>query len=205
MQALAEGAVTAFEGGLAGDAVGRGHGDAVGDHVDHAADRAGTVEQGGGALEHFHLTRGVRIDAHGMVLAQRGDVGRGEAVFLYPYPRTGLAPNHRPAHALTEIGRTDAGRIGQRRAQALAALAYQLGAGDHGGRLDGLAGVLIVEGQGLDRDGGQQRALCGAVAVSVVRALRLCEKRLPGAEQAHAGCGHEQACIFRVSHEKYSV
>ncbi|EFF49516.1 hypothetical protein XAUC_00820 [Xanthomonas citri pv. aurantifolii str. ICPB 10535] len=128
--------------GAAAEAVHRGLGDAPVDHVDHAADGAGAVQQRRWTLQHFDLVGQERLDCRGMVLADGGHVLGRQAVAQYCHARAVQAADDRPAHAGPEVGTLYAGQAGHGFAQAGTAHLVQTLAGQHFHRATQLTGRI---------------------------------------------------------------
>ena len=151
----------------------RRFGDASVHHVDHAADRAAAVEQGGGALQYFDLIGQERLHCRRVVLADGGDVLGGQAVAEHGDARTIQAAQDRAPDAWTEVGTLHAGQAGDGFAQAGGAIFVQAFAGQHLGRLAQGIG-RVAQGAGGDDDAVQ-------VLYMAVPGMRVCVRvSVPG-------------------------
>ena len=84
-------------------------GDPFVDHVDHAADGAGTVEQGAGTADHLDPIGLGRVGRYRVVGAHPGGVAGSDAAFEHPYAVAGEAANDGAAGARAEEGGADTG------------------------------------------------------------------------------------------------
>jgi hypothetical protein len=114
------------------------------DDVDHAADRARAVEQGGRALEDFDLVGEERFDRDRVVLAHTGDVLRAEAVAEHRDAWPVETADHGAADALSERGRLHARHVGDGLTDRAGARVVELGAREHADRRDDLVDVLLA-------------------------------------------------------------
>ncbi len=143
-------------------------GDAVVEGIDHAADGAAAIEQGGRATHDFDAVDVDRVQRHGVVIGQRRGIQRADSVAQEANAVTILATNDRPAGPRAEVRRRHTGLLVQGFTQAAFLLQGQVIAFQHGGgRSEGFAAQRVAgddlrlqfQGVGLggDQQGGGQR------------------------------------------------
>ena len=177
--------------------VGHRHRDAAVDHVDHAADRRGTVEQRLRPAQHLDALGKQRADHGGVIGRGVRHVDRAEPVGHHLDALALQAAQHRARGAGAERGGRGAGRVGQRLAdRGTQRLDQRLALNQRDAREHVLAGgrqragdddlrVAVVIGVG---PGVLARALAGAVAIGGFVGLR-------GDGQRHRD--HQAACAPR--------
>ena len=109
--------------------------DAAGADIDHAADGAGAVEQGGRALQHFHALGDVGVDRDRVVAAAHGDI-KGVDPFLHdPHARAAEAVDDGAPRAGAVGTVVDAGLVAHGRADVVHRLAFEFVGCQHIARL----------------------------------------------------------------------
>ncbi len=139
-------------------------GDLVVEHVDHAADGAAAIQQGGRAAQHFHFARQHGFHGGGVVRRNRRHIEQLRAVGQHADTRRGLAADHRPAGAAAVGVGVHAGQAIQGIAQGGFALLEQqlvfkqvergrrqigVAAQRQGGHFHGVQPAVGVGGRGL--------------------------------------------------------
>ena len=119
------------------------------DDVDHAADRRGAIEQGGGAVEHFDAVGGERVDGDGMVAAGARDVEAADAVDEDQDAVARQAAQHRPRDVGPRARGRHAGLAGEGLADGGMDLRGKVGAAEDG---DVAENVVLTAPGGADDD-----------------------------------------------------
>ena len=111
------------------------YGNTVIDHVHHAAQDAGAIEQGRWAAEHLHLADRQRIDAHRVIGTGAGGIEAARAVLRDLQAIAFETADHRAARVRTEIARSHAGDVREQVAEGGYRKRLQSGAAEsQGGR-----------------------------------------------------------------------
>jgi hypothetical protein len=126
--------------------------DALVDDVDQAADRAGAVEQGGGAAQDLDLARDRAFGGHRVVVRQAGHVRGRHAVFQHLDARAFHAADDGARGAGAEGRGGYAQLVLQGLAERAADLVAQFVAGQHLGRGQDLVAFAVAQGTGGDDD-----------------------------------------------------
>ena len=121
--------------------------DAIVDHIHHAANGAGTIEQRGGTAQHLHRVGQQCLDRHGVVGADIRGIGAAGAVLQDTHPRALLPANHRLPDTGTKGGIGDPGHVAQGVADGGAGDARQ-GIAIEGGYRQGGFRLLLLQGCG---------------------------------------------------------
>ena len=120
-------------------------GDTIGDDVDDSANRSGTVKQTRRPPENLYLFGHERIDAHGMVDADRRDVHGVQPIFHRPHAWTGQPANDRPRSARGEGRSAYAELVGERFAECRTANALERLLSNDRDRLGQLVGGSLAQ------------------------------------------------------------
>ncbi len=120
-----------IEGQVAGSAVLRLRRNLIRNHVDHAAQRAGAVEQRGGAAHHFNPARRRRVGRHAVIARLARQVAHPLAVLEHRDAIAIQAANDGTRGTRTKFTKCDTGRLGQRRANGGFQVLRQLLSGKH--------------------------------------------------------------------------
>jgi hypothetical protein len=137
--------------------------DAVVDHIDQPAYRAGSIQQRGGAAQDLDLACGRRVGRYGVVIRQRRDVGHRHAVLQHLDPGAVEPTDDGPGRAGAEAGTGHAKLVGQCLAQRAGLAVAQFVAGHDPCRRQDLVVCAAGQRTGGDDDFGQRIGCVGGV------------------------------------------